>query len=278
MDKTKIEWCDSTWNPVTGCLHDCEYCYARRIAERFSGYENGEYSFTRSNYAKTGDVLFDISEECPPTSKRFDNKKQQMFFSVAPYPFGFSPTFHRNRLTQLKRWKKGRVIFVCSMADLFGEWVPVEWITDIFNACKENPQHTYLFLTKNPRRYIMLAEKGLLTEDSNMWFGSTANTPDTPYFFDSTRNTFVSIEPILAEFITGGENSEHNVNWVIVGAETGNRKDKVVPEKSWVEAIIQDCSERSIPLLMKDSMIPVVGEENMIRQFPFPENKQENKR
>lgn len=35
MDKTKIEWCDSTWNPVTGCRHGCEYCYARRIAERF---------------------------------------------------------------------------------------------------------------------------------------------------------------------------------------------------------------------------------------------------
>ena len=35
MDKTKIEWCDSTWNPLTGCLHDCEYCYARKIANRF---------------------------------------------------------------------------------------------------------------------------------------------------------------------------------------------------------------------------------------------------
>lgn len=37
MDKTKIDWCDSTWNPVTGCLHGCEYCYARGIAKRFSG-------------------------------------------------------------------------------------------------------------------------------------------------------------------------------------------------------------------------------------------------
>jgi protein gp37 len=37
MNKTKINWCDSTWNPVTGCLHGCEYCYARGIAKRFSG-------------------------------------------------------------------------------------------------------------------------------------------------------------------------------------------------------------------------------------------------
>ena len=39
--KTKIDLCDSTWSPVTGCLHGCEYCYARRIAERFGG----AYSF-----------------------------------------------------------------------------------------------------------------------------------------------------------------------------------------------------------------------------------------
>lgn len=35
--KTKIDWADSTWNPVTGCRHSCEYCYARKIAERFGG-------------------------------------------------------------------------------------------------------------------------------------------------------------------------------------------------------------------------------------------------
>lgn len=46
MDKTKIEWCDSTWNPVTGCLHGCEYCYARQIAERF----RGEGRFKRGRY------------------------------------------------------------------------------------------------------------------------------------------------------------------------------------------------------------------------------------
>ena len=37
MEKTKIDWCDSSWNPVTGCLHSCKYCYARSIANRFSG-------------------------------------------------------------------------------------------------------------------------------------------------------------------------------------------------------------------------------------------------
>lgn len=38
MNKTKIEWTDYTWNPVTGCFHDCFYCYAKRIAMRFDGH------------------------------------------------------------------------------------------------------------------------------------------------------------------------------------------------------------------------------------------------
>ena len=37
--KTKIDWCDSSWNPVTGCLHGCEYCYARSIAKRFGSHQ-----------------------------------------------------------------------------------------------------------------------------------------------------------------------------------------------------------------------------------------------
>jgi len=40
MNKTKIEWCDYTWNPITGCLNGCPYCYARKIAMRFTGHFN----------------------------------------------------------------------------------------------------------------------------------------------------------------------------------------------------------------------------------------------
>ena len=35
MTKTKIDWCDYTWNPVWGCLNKYEYCYARKINNRF---------------------------------------------------------------------------------------------------------------------------------------------------------------------------------------------------------------------------------------------------
>lgn len=64
--------------------------------------------------------------------------------------------------------------------------------------------------------------------------------------------------------------------WVIVGAETGSRKDKVTPEKSWIDAITKTCIESCIKLFMKDSLIPIVGEENMFREFPW-ENKEERR-
>lgn len=57
----------------------------------------------------------------------------------APYPCGFEPTFHRYRLEEPSRKTKGRTIFVCSMADLFGAWVPTRWIVDVLDACMATP-------------------------------------------------------------------------------------------------------------------------------------------
>ena len=68
------------------------------------------------------------------------------------------------------------------------------------------------------------------------------------------------------------DNTLMNINmaqWIIVGAETGNRKDKVVPKKEWIENITEVCKRQGIPLFMKDSLIPIIGEENMIREFPW---------
>lgn len=249
MEKTKIEWCDSTWNPVTGCLHDCSYCYARGIANRF-GFHANEPDINER-------VLLEI-----PVSA---GKK-------VPYPFDFQPTFHKYRLGEYEK-KKGRTIFVCSMADLFGSWVPDEWIEEVFEACEKAPQHRYLFLTKNPQRYIDLALAGKLPAKDNMWYGTTATTPDEHFFWGGAWHTFVSIEPILRDY-TGeiGEMCDTFAQWVIVGAETGKRKDKVVPEKSWIDAITKTCIRKSITLFMKDSLIPIVGEENMFRGLPWNED------
>jgi len=190
----------------------------------------------------------------------------------APFPFGFTPTFHRYRLDDFKN-KKGRNIFVCSMADLFGDWIPDEWIQKVFKACEAAPQHRYLFLTKNPSRYIELANKGILLNESknnvSCWYGTTTEVPEKEYFYcshlaDEKYNTFVSIEPIQADF----GDIEINTDLIILGSETGNRKDKVVPKREWIENIVEQCRHTNTPVFMKNSLSPIWGE-SLIQEFPW---------
>lgn len=280
MDKTKIEWAQSTWNPVTGCYHDCPYCYARRIANRFCGCDKGstygEYhqaTWRRLNpKSPLEEALFEVDAKCPPINIKFDPVKQKQKTSVAPYPWGFKPTLRRDRLADYEK-KAGRTIFVCSMADLFGKWVPDSWIEEVFAACEKAPQHRYLFLTKNPARYMELALAGKLPQKDNMWYGTTATTPQEPFFYGGAWHTFVSIEPILRDYSGEiGQMCDTFAQWVIIGAETGNRKGKVIPQPEWVREITKTCIEKHIALFMKESLLPIIGEENMFREIPWNES------
>ena len=103
MNKTKIEWTDFSWNPVSGCLHNCPYCYAKSMYNRFG----------RS----------------------------------------FEPTFHPEKLNEPLKFKNKKMIFVCSVADLFGWWVDEKWIKAIIEITKVTPHLTYQFLTcEKPQR------------------------------------------------------------------------------------------------------------------------------
>ena len=115
MQKTDIEWCDVTWNPVTGCRRGCEYCYARGIARRFGGWTCDGVK-TVENLTKKDPPVLDE----PLLIKRSSGKVER-----APFPFGFEPTLHLYRLDEPYQ-RKSQNIFVCSMADLFGPWVPTE--------------------------------------------------------------------------------------------------------------------------------------------------------
>lgn len=312
-DKTKIDWCDSSWNPVTGCKHGCEYCYARGIANRFR--------FLRDDgnlHVLNNPCVRDYYEDGEVTRK---DVKQ-------PYPNGFAPTFHRYRLDIPERWKRPRTIFVCSMADLFGEWVPMDWKIETLLACREAPQHRYLFLTKNPTGYYLWpTEKYQLEElpimrdvcdlyTDNMWLGVTytgrERLPGTTFdpkdwksradigtnfwylwrlsgaIFPFTRNKFLSIEPIgcditevedernpgkklLEKFIYGEDKPFHTdgiYRWVIVGAETGNRKDRVAPKKEWIDKLAALCDRAGVPIFMKESLREIMGVD-FIQEFPW---------
>ena len=263
MQKSKIEWCDATWNPVTGCLHGCEYCYAKRIAERFGGHSCRNTGYKASPFEYDGKMQFRYELSVP--ARRRDKSGK---FTIAPFPCRFEPTLHRYRLDEPYQ-RRGQNIFVCSMADLFGEWVPDEWIEEVMKACLLSPQHRYLFLTKNPGRYMRLAEAGKLPEMDNFWYGSSVPTPDATFWWSDHHNTFVSIEPMMEAFPSAGDCPVKKVGWVIIGAMTGPGNNKHQPKQEWVESLAQDAQAAGVPVFMKDSLLPIVGTEGMVREFPW---------
>lgn len=266
MINSRIDWTDDSFNPISGCLHGCEYCYARDIAHRFGGWTDSDGDMHHDEIFKNESKIRELDK--PLQVFREGKNGFTAKWQKAPYPYDFIPTFHRYRLNDYIG-KKGRNIFVCSMADLFGKWVPDEWIKEVFAACEKAPQHNYLFLTKNPKRYMQLANSEVgLPAHKNMWFGSSITNPKMPFYWARGINTFLSIEPILEPF-GGMENiAEDEVpNWIIVGAETGRRKDKVVPERKWIEDIADECKRNDIPLFMKSSLTEIWGEQ-LIQEFP----------
>ena len=277
MQKTKIDWCTYVFNPITGCLTGCAYCYARKIAERF-GRSPCESSNCINTWGCAQEQLGFKCDEYQPIENIHELDERVYRFNpkrFIPFPFGFEPTFHKYRLEEPQHHKKPQRIFVCSMADLFGPWVPDEWIMQVFDACKAAPQHRYMFLTKFPWRYRELLNKELLPELSNFFYGTTATTCKQIEESFRTCNplygvhTFLSIEPMLEDIGDGFDVTtiiSHDL--MIFGAETGNRKDKVVPKKEWMQSLVDECTSMCVSVFMKDSLIPIIGEEHMLRQMP----------
>ncbi len=206
MNKTKIGWCDYTWNPVWGCRRGCPYCYARATAQRWKPGDNFEPRWMEKNF---------------------------------------------NRAMP----KDPAIIFVNSMSDI--EWWEPEWWNRVILRIAENPQHQFLFLTKNPEVY-----NGEVAPE-NCWVGVTATNPAEvlcAQSLDSGLIQFLSIEPIQ-ERIDPVTIDLDVIDWVILGAETGHRPGRIVPPAAWVAPWL----DLKIPLFMKDNL-PWDGERR--REFP----------
>lgn len=187
-----------------------------------------------------------------------------------PYPKGFAPTYHAYTMDYPEKRKTPARIFVSSMGDLFGEWVPDIWIEDVFAACKRAPQHTYLFLTKNPQRYLDMGHAGKLPMERNFWYGTTITSPETEYFGASCVNTFLSIEPLLEPFSAddcAGFRRLGEPLWVIIGAMTGPGSKRKQPKREWVEAITEVAQSAGVPVFMKNSLKDLWGGP-LIQEYP----------
>jgi protein gp37 len=176
------------------------------------------------------------------------------------------PEFFPKRLKELS-YKKPQNIFMNSMSDI-ADWGLSIW-DKVFEFSEFYPQHNYLFLTKRPQTLIKRFDTCVR---ENYWFGVTITENlelirATHLKNINVKKRFISFEPLLNK-VELQEYDYKDFNWFIIGAETGNRQDKIIPEKEWIKSIVGYAQFYSIPVFMKDSLVSIMGEENMLRQFP----------
>jgi len=171
----------------------------------------------------------------------------------------FEPTFHPERLcaaanTPVPPGVLDNNVFVCSMADLFGPWVPDEWIESVLTVVGENPQWNFLFLTKNPARYADFEFP------KNCLLGATADTQaradSAGVAFEKIKDIdnilFLSCEPMLEPITL---KSDFRVDWVIVGGRSRNSRGlESQPEWEWVENLLKDSRKLGASVYFKPNL------------------------
>lgn len=180
--KSKIEWTESTWNPVTGCTkisEGCLNCYAERMAKRLQA----------------------MGQE--------------------KYKNGFKVTIQPNCLNEPLSWKKPQIIFVCSMSDLFHENVPDDYIKQVFEVMNKAHWHTFQVLTKRSKRLAQLATELNWTDNIWMGVTVESQAQKhriADLVKTSAKVKYLSIEPLITQI---KPISLKGIDWVIVGGESG---------------------------------------------------------
>ncbi len=257
MNRSKIEFCDHTWNPITGCMYNCENCYAKRTSIRFSGNVRLN-KMAKKDYSTVSAA--DGKEELYVLDMPMLNETGNSLI----YPFGFAPTLHRYRMNIPEKLKMGNNILVGATGDLFGKWIPNSWLDEVFEVCKKHSIHNYLFLTKNPERYKTY---GVPCGMENMWYGVEITKKEEIEQISrlpADSKKFVKIS--LLEDIQPESNwlVFQKIDWLILGAEI----KKIIPEQNWIKKIVDKADQNEIPVFMEDSLLTVVGEKDIRKEFP----------
>ncbi len=214
-ENSTIEWTNSTWNPVRGCVKispGCKNCYAERFSERFREVKGH------------------------------------------PYERGFDPRLVPEKLHEPLKWKASKRIFVNSMSDLFQEAVPDEYILQVADVMQSASQHIFQVLTKRALRMADLLNTKLspFAKLKNIWWGASVEDKrhGIPRIGElrraPVRTRFLSVEPLLEDL---GDLDLTGIHWVIVGGESGPGARKM--EKSWLESVWLQCSAAGIPFFFK---------------------------
>lgn len=172
------------------------------------------------------------------------------------------PEYFPGKLRLMEK-KRPQNFLLTGMSD-FALWEP-EWREEIFSKMSQNPQHQYLFLTKRPE---MLQFSTAL---DNAWFGVTVTASKEKERIQALREHIhgghyhVTFEPMFDNI---GDVDLSGVEWVVIGTETGRRKNKSVSRPEWVWNLKDQAQALEIPVFMKEDLLPVMGEAQMIQELP----------
>jgi protein gp37 len=207
----KIEWTEATWNPSAGCTKVSTGC--------------------KNCYAETMAIRLKAMK-------------------VVGYENGFEFNTVPSRLNDPLKKKKPTIYFVNSMSDIFHEKMPIEYLDKIFKVIEQTPYHTYQMLTKRADSMFNYLSKRKIPK--NIWLGVTVeNQKEGLPRIDRLRDLkasvlFLSVEPLLEDL---GKINLKNIDWVIVGGESGNRARPM--DKNWVLNIKKQCANKDIAFFFK---------------------------
>jgi protein gp37 len=198
MGKSKIEWTDTTWNPVRGCTKispGCKHCYASAFAERFRGVPSH------------------------------------------PYEHGFDLRLVPGKIRDPLAWPAASRVFVNSMSDLFHPNIPDSFIVQVAKVMMQANWHTYQVLTKRSEwlAQMLSGPLGFAAVSPHIWWG--VSVEDQEYGLPRVEHLrtspaaikFLSVEPLLEDL---GTPDLRGLDWVIVGGESGRGARPI--EEDWV--------------------------------------------
>jgi protein gp37 len=229
-ETTKIEWCDSTFNPWIGCTKispACDHCYAAALDKRTGGDHWGNVPRRR-----TGEHNWN--------EPRRWQKKAAAFLAEHG---------HKRR------------VFCASMADVFDNQVPTEWRADLWALIRDCPDLDWLLLTKRPQNINKMKPEFWEEIKGSIWLGTTVEDQtradqNIPHLIgQDCAVRFLSCEPLLGPIDFKKVPGFNRIGvslfgwWVIAGGESGAGARPSHPE--WVRSIRDQCKIAGVPFLFK---------------------------
>lgn len=177
------------------------------------------------------------------------------------YPYGFNPHYYPEAIDSPKYLKKPARIGVGWVGDIIG--YGLEYKEQIYSTIRACPQHTFLFLTKNPEELLRWSPF-----PRNVWIGATVTNQEMHNRAIACLSglkalvKFISYEPLLNEINFNGAYDLSEIQWVVLGQCTPVKK-ATMPNIEWIIKIVEATSKANIPVFLKNNLYCLIPRENI---------------